>query len=147
MPFPRKAYNSQQVKDGLRRKVTNAMNAATEAAAEEMRQIISSDMLTRASAERGGGRVETGDMLDSVKSAKVKITKSGKSYQSSFGWSTPDRHAHSERMSAKNDQYKSYYDLQDLGFTTASGTPVPAMHATEAGRRKFKEVMAELWHS
>ena len=93
------------------------------------------------------GRVETGDMLDSVKSAKVKITKSGKSYQSSFGWSTPDRHAHSERMSAKNDQYKSYYDLQDLGFTTASGTPVPAMHATEAGRRKFKEVMAELWHS
>ena len=147
MPFNRKAYDSKTVKDGLRRKVRGAMNAAAEAAAEEMRQIIETDTLTRASAERGGGRIETGDMLESVQSTKAQISESGKSYQNFFGWSTADRHAHSERMADKNNQYKSYFDLQDLGFTHASGTQIPGMHATEAGRRKYREVMEEQWRN
>lgn len=147
MPFNRKAYDSKAVKDGLRRKVRNAMSAAAEAATEEMRHIIETDMLTRASAERGGGRIETGEMLESVQSTKARISESGKSYQTFFGWSTPDRHAHSERMTAKNADYKSYFDLQDKGFTHASGTVILGMHAEEAGKRKFQEVMAREWHN
>jgi hypothetical protein len=147
MPFRGKRYNSKEVKDGVRRKVRSSLNAGSEAAAEEMREVISSDTLTRASAERGGGRVETGAMLDAVQSTKTSITSSGKSYRTFFGWSTGDRHAHSDRMTAKNDQYKSYFDLQDKGFTHATGTRIVGMRAEEAGRRKFKEVMEQQWRN
>lgn len=147
MPFNRKAYDSKTVKDGLRRKVRNAMSAAAEAAADEMRHVIETDTLTRASAERGGGRIETGDMLESVQSTKARISESGKSYQTFFGWSTPDRRSHSDRMTDTNAQYKSYFDLQDKGFTHVAGTQIPGMHAEEAGKRKFREVMEEQWHN
>lgn len=147
MPFRGKRYNSAEVKDGVRRKVRSSLNEASAAAAEEMREVISTDMLTRASAGRGGGRVETGDMLDDVQSTKTQITASGKSYRTFFGWTTQDRHAHSDRMTEKNNEYKSYYDLQDKGFTHVSGTVIAGMHAVEAGQRKFKEVMSRSWRN
>jgi hypothetical protein len=162
MPFQRKAYNSAQVKDGLRRKVRDAMSAAAEAAADEMREVISSDMLTEASRARGGGRVKTGDMLNAVQSRKTRISDSGKSYQAFFGWSTESRRSHSKRIQggkhfANGKEVKSYFDLQNWGFRLDPTIEpdgggyrmrhrfVVGMGAGEAGLRKYKEVMAQEW--
>lgn len=145
MGFEFKRYNSKSVEDGIRRKLRTAMNAATEEAADAMRDVITSDMLTKASRERGGGRVDTGKMLSGVKTAKVRITDSGKSYQTFWGWSTGDRKANSARIQGgiheeSGQEVKSYFDLQDWGFQG-----VPGMHSQEAARRKFKEAMRREW--
>lgn len=148
MGFEFKRYNSKSVEDGVRRKLRNAMNVATEEAADAMREVIATDMLTDASRKRGGGRKESGDMLADVKSSKVRITDSGKSYQSFWGWSTADRKAHSDRILGgvhddSGKEVKSYYDLQDWGFQARQY--VPGMHSQEAARRKYREVMKREW--
>ena len=145
MGFEFKRYNSKTVTDGVRRKIRNSMNVATEEAADAMREVIATDMLTDASRERGGGRIETNDMLAGVKSTKVRITDSGKSYQSFWGWTTADRRAHSDRILGgvhddSGKEVKSYYDLQDWGFQN-----VPGMHSQEIARRKYREAMKREW--
>lgn len=145
MGFERKAYNSKTVKDGLRRKIRAAMDVAAQEAAASMRETISTDTKTKASLERGGGRIRTKTMLNAVKNTKPRISESGKSYLVFWGWSTADRNANSDRMTEKDHRYKSYFDLQDWGFTHTSGSIIEGMHAQEAAKRRFKEVMRREW--
>jgi len=127
------------VEENLHDKLVDAMEKASIAAAEEMRRVIETDRKTKASRERGGGRTVTYTMLDAVQSAEVDSSASDKSFRTSFGWSTSDRLANSDRITG-GPGIKSYFDLQDLGFQG-----VPGMHAVEAGRAKFKEVMRREW--
>ena len=148
MVFQHKRKGS--VPEGFENDLINAMEKASIAAAEEMRRVIETDQLTDASQARGGGRTATYTMLDAVQSAEVDSTASDKSFRTSFGWSTADRRANSDRIAGgvheeSGSPVKSYFDLQDWGFKDRAENPVAGMHATEAGRAKFKEVMREQW--
>jgi len=138
------------VEENLHDKLVDAMEKASIAAAEEMRRVIETDRKTKASRERGGGRTVTYTKLDAVQSAEVDSSASDKSFRTSFGWSTADRRANSDRIAGgvhgeSGSPVKSYFDLQDWGFKDRAEKPVAGMHAVEAGRAKFKEVMRQEW--
>lgn len=142
MPFQHKRRGA--ILDGMRRKLRSAMDIAAEEATAEMRRVITSSEVERPTS-KGPGRSDTGDMLDAVTRGKVKITATGKSYQVFWGWPLSERKSHSDRMTETNREYLSYFDLQDLGFDHLSAGPIPGMHAVEAGRMKFQEVMRREW--
>jgi hypothetical protein len=154
MGFQFKRYDSSQVTDGVRRKLTNAMTQAAHEAASEMRVVIATDTLTKRSSARGGGRIETGAMVNAVESRPAKKSASGKSYTAFFGWSTQSRRANPpnapqsvapSRPGGEKIDVKSYFDLQEWGFETSSGTVVKGMRAHEAARRRYKEVLEAEW--
>lgn len=138
--------------DALREKAQRVMSIAVDEAADAMREVIATDMLTDASKARGGGRIETQTMLDAVQSTPVETSESGKSYKAQFGWSTADRRRNSDRIQGgthdeEGREVKSYFDLQDWGFNQeGSGRkPVLGMHSQELARRKYREAMKREW--
>lgn len=117
--------NRGGVERGFKTKFRRDMEASAEAAARAMEDIV-----------MASGRERTGDMMRApIEASKVNVT--AQTYRVSWGWSLAERQAHSDRMTSNREPYRSYYDLQDLGFTHRFAGPIEGMHAQEQSRRVF----------
>lgn len=87
-------------------------------------------------------RIDSGDMI-SAEVRESPVRRKATRYEVSWGWSLAERKAHSDRMTSNREPYRSYYDLQNLGFTHTSGGIIEGMHADEAGKRAFKKAMRD----
>lgn len=109
--------------------VDNALAATVEHVAEFGENKTKEFIETRGTAKSGKrGRIETGEMRDSVKSGTVK--KGRNHHQAEFGWMS-----HSP----------SWAKYQEQGFTHVGGSPVEGMFALgDAGDLAVKEAQRKL---